>query len=228
MAALFFYIYTKMEASVIMQVSKKFLNIKMLINLVLSFVLLIILFFYANTFIFRIDLNNNSLYDLSPRTLSVLNQIHQPILITVLFQDEHSIYEDLRNLLHEYQIETRMVKINWVDPVKDRSETEALADKYSLNSAQVLIIDDGQRYRVINASEIISVEKIEGTNDYRMIGFLGERLISNSILELIENKISKIYFIIGHGELGSNLKNQNRSISKLRAALDRKFINSDF
>ena len=228
MAALFFYIYTKMEASVIMQVSKKFLNIKMLINLVLSFVLLIILFFYANTFIFRIDLNNNSLYDLSPRTLSVLNQIHQPILITVLFQDEHSIYEDLRNLLHEYQIETRMVKINWVDPIKDRSETEALADKYSLNSAQVLIIDDGQRYRVINASEIISVEKIEGTNDYRMIGFLGERLISNSILELIENKISKIYFIIGHGELGSNLKNQNRSISKLRAALDRKFINSDF
>ena len=120
-----------------------------------------------------------------------------------------------------------MVKINWVDPVKDRSETEAL-DKYSLNSAQVLIIDDGQRYRVINASEMISVEKIEGTNDYRMIGFLGERLISNSILELIENKISKIYFIIGHGELGSNLQNQKRSISKLRAALDRKFIDSDF
>ena len=194
MAALFFYIYIKMEASVIMQVSKKFLNIKMLINLILSLVLLIILFFYANTFIFRIDLNNNSLYDLSPRTLSVLNQIHQPILITVLFQDEHSIYEDLRNLLHEYQIETRMVKINWVDPIKDRSETEALADKYSLNSAQVLIIDDGQRYRVINASEMISVEKIEGTNDYRMIGFLGERLISNSILELIENKISNIFY----------------------------------
>ena len=64
----------KWKLSVIMQVSKKFLNIKMLINLVLSFVLLIILFFYANTFIFRIDLNNNSLYDLSPRTLSVLNQ----------------------------------------------------------------------------------------------------------------------------------------------------------
>ncbi len=211
-----------------MQISKKFLNIKMLINLILSLVLLIILFIYANTFIFRIDLNNNSLYDLSPRTLSVLNQIHEPILITVLFQDEHSLYEDLRNLLHEYQIATRMVKINWVDPVKDRSETEALADKYSLNNAQVLIIDDGQRYRVINASEIISVKKIEGTADYRMIGFLGERLISNSILELIEDKISKIYFITGHGELGSNLKNQNRSISKLRATLDRKFINSDF
>ena len=145
MAALFFYIHIKMEASVIMQVSKKFLNIKMLINLILSLVLLIILFFYANTFIFRIDLNNNSLYDLSPRTLSVLNQIHDPILITVLFQDEHSLYEDLRNLLHEYQIETRMVKINWVDPVKDRSETEALADKYSLNSAQVLIIDETLR-----------------------------------------------------------------------------------
>ena len=175
----------------------------------------------------RVDLNKKSLSALSPRSHALLDQLERPIELTVLFQEEHILFDDLHNLLQEYQSSSQMIRINWVDPVKDRAETESLAVTYALLEAQVLVLDDGERQRIIEAAEMMDVEPVDGADRYRLVGFRGEQMISNALIELIQGRRSKIYFLQGHEELILTMDGGRRSISELRSMLQRRAIDSE-
>lgn len=206
---------------------KKWHHLHGVVNIGLAFILLLLVLAVSTRLVLRVDLNKKSLYSLSPRSHALLDQLERPIKLTVLFQEEHILFEDLHNLLQEYQSSSQMIRINWVDPVKDRAETESLAVTYSLLEAQVLVLDDGEQQRIIEAAEMMDVEPVDGADRYRLVGFRGEQMISNAIIELIEGRRSKIYFLQGHEELILTTDGGTRSISELRSMLQRRAIDTE-
>ena len=206
---------------------KKWHQLHGVLNIGLALVLLLVLFVLSTRIVWRVDLNKSSLYALSPRSIALLNQLERPIELTVLFQDEHMLFEDLNSLLQEYQSASQMIRINWVDPVKDRAETEALAVAYALREAQVLVLDDGDQQRIIRAAQMMDVEPVEGVDRYQLVGFRGEQMISNAMMELMEGKRPKVYFLQGHGELMLTVDGGMRSISELRSMLQRRAIDCE-
>jgi ABC-type uncharacterized transport system involved in gliding motility auxiliary subunit len=216
-----------MEAELMKKGWKKWHQLHGVVNIGLALVLLLVLFVLSTRVVLRIDLNKSSLYALSPRSIALLDQLDKPIELTVLFQDEHMLFEDLNSLLQEYQSVSQLIRINWVDPVKDRAETEALAVAYALREAQVLVVDDGVQQRIIRAAQMMDVEPVEGADRYQLVGFRGEQMISNAIMELMEGKRPKVYFLQGHGELMLTVDGGMRSISELRSMLQRRAIDTE-
>ena len=102
---------------------KKWHQLHGVVNIGLALILLLLLLALSTRLVIRVDLNKKSLYSLSPRSYALLDQLERPIELTVLFQEEHILFEDLNNLLQEYQSSSQMIRINWIDPVKDRAET---------------------------------------------------------------------------------------------------------
>tara|TARA_X000000368_G_scaffold418549_1_gene418673 strand:- start:2349 stop:3800 length:1452 start_codon:yes stop_codon:yes gene_type:complete len=215
-----------MEAELMRKGWKKWHQLHGMVNIGLAFILLLLLLVLSTRVVLRVDLNKASLYALSPRSHALLDQLERPIDLTVLFQEEHTLFEDLNNLLQEYQSASQMIRINWVDPVKDPAKTEFLAVAYELREAQVLVLDDGEQQRFIRAAEMMDVEPVDGADRYRMVGFRGEQMISTAITELIEGSRPKIYFLQGHGELSLSRDSGRRSISELRSMLHRRAIDA--
>ena len=206
---------------------RKWRQLHGVVNIGLAFILLLLLLALSTRVVLRVDLNKKSLSALSPRSHALLDQLERPIELTVLFQEEHSLFDDLNNLLREYQSASQLIRVNWVDPIKDRAETESLAVVYALREAQVLVLDDGEHQRIIEAAQMMDVEPVDGADRYRLVGFRGEQMISNAITELIEGRRSKIYFLQGHGELMLTMDGERRSISELRSMLHRRAIDTE-
>ena len=134
---------------------RKWRQLHGVVNIGLAFILLLLLLALSTRVVLRVDLNKKSLSALSPRSHALLDQLERPIELTVLFQEEHSLFDDLNNLLREYQSASQLIRVNWVDPIKDRAETESLAVVYALREAQVLVLDDGEHQRIIEAAQMM-------------------------------------------------------------------------
>src|ERR1043166_989369 len=54
----------------------------------------------------RMDWTKSSYYSLSDKTIQLLKAIKEPITVIVFFQPSQEVYDDVRNLLREYQDKT--------------------------------------------------------------------------------------------------------------------------
>ncbi|RZO87687.1 MAG: hypothetical protein EVA58_02055 [Kiritimatiellaceae bacterium] len=194
------------------------------VNVLLAYLLLLLVFMLSTRLILRSDWSEFSFYALSDRTVSLLDELDQVVEITVLFQEEHRLYEDIEQLLKEYQAASSLVRVTWLDPVLDRGQTEAIALQFSVREAQVLILDNGVEHRIIRATDMMDVEPVEGTERFRITGFRGEQMISQALLELKESIRPKVYFLEGHGELSLQVSPNGRSLSRLRSMTQQRAI----
>ena len=156
------------------------------INLILSYMAVIALLWLSLHGVIRFDVHKSSVHRLSEGTITLLQEWGEPLEITILFQPEHPLYEDIVALMAEYTLHASSLKITWIDPLKDRAATEKVAARYQLDQAQVIIVDQGQAYRVIHATEMMEIESIPGEEHYRILTFLGEQTISSTLREFKE------------------------------------------
>ena len=206
---------------------RKWQRIHVGVNILLAYLLLLAVFLLSIRFIVRSDWSEFSFYALSDRTAALLDELDQVVEITVLFQEEHRLYDDIQQLLKEYETASDLVRVKWVDPVLDRGQTEALALLYSIQEAQVLILDNGVEHRVIRATQMMDVEPVEGSDRFQLVGFRGEQMISQGLLELKESIRPKVYFLQGHGELSLQMNQNGRSLSRINTLAQQRAIDLD-
>jgi ABC-type uncharacterized transport system involved in gliding motility auxiliary subunit len=107
-------------------------NLNAVVAVVLAFVVVQMVCFISLRNPVRLNLSGRTYYTLSDKTLNLLDELQSGITVTVFFQEEHQLYHDIENLLEEYQYHSRNIKVEWVDPTRDLSRTEKLANKYGL------------------------------------------------------------------------------------------------
>lgn len=175
-------------------------NLNSILAVILAFVLVQMICFVAARNPIRINLSGRTYYELSDKTLSLLKELERQVTVTVFFQEEHSLYHDIDNLLEEYQYYSRNIRVEWVDPTRDMARTEQLASKYGLTEAQVVVFDIGDRSKVVKQSELADLIMEKGQKEPTYAAFKGEQAFSSAIYGLMQGETPTVYFLVGHGE----------------------------
>jgi len=146
----------------------------------------------------RVDRSAKQFYSLSSKTTGLLDTLEKPVEVTVFFQSENVLYEDIHNLLREYQFHTDQLNIQWVDPDRDIAQTEELAAKYDVKEYNVVVFDCENRTTYKRVDEIAQLNTSSG--EAKITAFKGEQAFSSAILEVVQKTVPVVYFLTGHGE----------------------------
>ena len=147
---------------------------------------------------YRDDLSRTQRYKLSSKTIGLLESLEKPVAVTVFFQPGNVLYEDIHNLLREYQFHSSRLNIQWVDPDRDIAQTEELAVKYKVTDPNVVVFDYDGRSKYVRVDEIATINASSGID--RITSFKGEQAFSSAIQGVVQKTVPVVYFLTGHGE----------------------------
>ncbi len=190
-------------------------NLNSILSVVLATVLVLEIGYIALMNPMRINLSDRTYYQLSEKTLNLLDELESQVHITVFFQEEHKLYLDIENLLEEYEYHSHNITIEWVDPTRDLARMEKLVNKYGLTEAQVVVFDIGGKFSVKKQSDIADVALKRGMREPSIIAFRGEQAFSSAIYGLIQGDTPIVYFLVGHGERRITDFDQTSGFSKI-------------
>jgi len=167
----------------------------------------------------RFDWTFSEAYSLSPQTLKTLEGLKDEIEVFVLLPQGDEIYEKVERLLQTFMSASSKVKVEFLDPEKDRQRYELTAKKYSVTTPESVIFASKENSKWVEKEQLIEWDFSGG--DYmqpKMKAFKGEGAFLNAILEVTDPRRPKIYFTIGHGERRDSSKN-NTGISVFKDRL---------
>ncbi len=124
----------------------------------------------------RVDLTENKAYSLSPQTVRVLKDLHEPIHAIAFFTDQDPRREQVEDLLREYAQVTDKFTYEFVNPNREPGK----ARRYGLTRLGVVILTRGDRREQADVFD--------------------EEDLTSAIIRVTRDKPHVVYFTIGHGE----------------------------
>jgi hypothetical protein len=156
----------------------------------------------------RWDLSRNNKYALSELTKKFLRSLKKDVKIYVFFAPTSQsagseLYYDLQNLLKEYEFAgKRRVQVETIDPYRNLTRTRELQVKYNFGADENLVILDYEnRKKILRVADMAEYDPPGMFSETPQVrAFRGEQVITSALIELTENKETKIGFITGQGE----------------------------
>src|SRR3984893_527442 len=156
----------------------------------------------------RWDLSGYNKYALSELTKKILKSLKKDVKIYVFFAPTSQsagseLYYDLQNLLKEYEFAgKRRVQVETIDPYRNLTRTRELQVKYNFGADENLVILDYEnRKKILRVADMAEYDPPGMFSETPQVkAFRGEQIITSALIELTENKETKIGFISGHGE----------------------------
>ena len=156
----------------------------------------------------RWDLSGYNKYALSELTKRFLKSLKKEVNIYVFFSPSSQgagaeLYYDLQNLLKEYEFAgKRKIHLETVDPYRNLTRTRELQVKFNFGADENLVILDYQnRKKILRVADMAEYDPPGMFSETPQVkAFRGEQVITSALIELTEDKETKIGFISGHGE----------------------------
>jgi len=171
----------------------------------------------------RYDWSRSKYYALSDKTMSLLGSLTGRVDVVVFFQPGQNVYEDVVNLLKEYEEASGLIHVEKVDPDRDIARTDELARKYQVDQANVVVFDYNGRSKFVNAAEIVEMDysgMMQGRKA-EMTGFKGEQAFSSAIENVTRGRVPVVYFLAGHGEGDTDDRDATAGFSFVRQQIER-------
>jgi ABC-type uncharacterized transport system involved in gliding motility auxiliary subunit len=150
-------------------------------------------------------------YELSDKTKGLIASLNNKVEILVFFRTNHERYQDIRNLLREYEYaaarsKPQRLSISFVDPDRDLARTRDLKQKYDLTDANVVVFSSGGRRKYVESPDIMEDEvRFENGKPVRKhLAFRGEQAFSSAIQSVVQASRPVVYFLAGHAERDIN------------------------
>ncbi|MDR4509963.1 MAG: GldG family protein [Candidatus Brocadiaceae bacterium] len=142
----------------------------------------------------RFDLTLTGKYSLSQKTENILKNLNKPIVVTTLFNPGEMFYEQIVDILKEYAYHTDNIKLQTIDPLRNRTKVEELARRLKISDLQLntVVFECGEYSKHVQQNEVIEREY--------PFKFKGEEAFTEAILNVTQEKQTAIYFVTGHGE----------------------------
>jgi gliding motility-associatede transport system auxiliary component len=203
------------------------------VNVVLQTIIVAVIVLMINYIGFnrykRWDLSRYNKYALSELTKKLLKSLKKEVKIYVFFSPTSQstgaeLYYDLQNLLKEYEFAAkRKIQIENIDPYRNLTRTRELQVKYNFGADENLVILDCQdRKKILRVADMAEYDPPGMFSETPQVrAFRGEQIITSALVELTEDKETKIGFITGHGEAG--LENGS-SLTRFKEYVDRQNI----
>lgn len=165
----------------------------------------------------RADWSRNHFYGLSDKTVSLLNSLSNRVDITVFFQPDHMLYDDVVNLLKEYASACPQVRIERIDPNRNLARTEELARRYQVNEMNILVLEHNGRSKVVRADDLVEMdyEGVMRGEQPKPSVFKGELAISSALQSIAQERSPVVCFLRGHGERDINDRDPYTGYSEL-------------
>lgn len=222
-----------------MRVPKRLENFKFVrkiraLNLALQIFLVATLFlglnYIAGRHFLKFDLSENYANSLSPESVAHIKNLKKPVEIFMTMQpirgaadassnaETDAIIKEISRLLATYEYESdngsrRMIKFVSVDPIVSKKMGDELAMRFGSDIENSVIIACGDKNKKLVLSDFYDSF---GEKDSK---FKGEQAVSSAILSVSSDKVNKIYFLKGHGELNAAATDPNRGLSEFSNAL---------
>lgn len=187
--------------------------------LLLAAVIVLMLNYLSYRHYTRTDWSITQRYSLSPKTTDLLSSLKKQVNITVFFQPGNVLYEDIHNLLREYQFHSSTLNIQWIDPDRDIALTEEMAVKYQVTEPNVVVFECGERSKYVRADEIAQTDASSGVE--RILAFRGEQSFSSAIQGVVQQTAPIVYFLTGHGERDVDNFDKRSGFSGIRQLIER-------
>jgi ABC-type uncharacterized transport system involved in gliding motility auxiliary subunit len=176
----------------------------------------------------RADVSSRRYYTLSDKTQNLLRSLAGDIRVVVFFQRNHVLYDDVRNLLREYEYAASKVRglylrIAWVDPDRELAATRELAREFDVTEPNVVVFAADGRRRHVDVKELTDSElSLQGGRPVkRMTAFRGEDAFSSALQSVMRSQTPRVYFLGGHGEHGINDTHERLGYSRLARIIRR-------
>ncbi len=178
------------------------------LNVTLQVIAVVAVLIAANYYAFnnfvRWDVSRRDGHDLSAQTRNLLKKLKDEVKIIVVFQPQNVLLGDVLNLLKEYQYASdKKVTVEVVHAATAYQRALELKRDYEFElNEEVLIVDVKGRHKIISAHRLAEFDTsgLERGLRPRITSFLGERVVTSALLELLEGKPAVVYVAYGHGE----------------------------
>jgi ABC-type uncharacterized transport system involved in gliding motility auxiliary subunit len=173
----------------------------------------------------REDWSSQQLSVLAPQTEEVLDALDRPVRMIAFTGREHRGRDLMEELLREYAIRSRKVRIEFVDPDRDLGQSKDLQLMFGLAQADVLLLVSGDRHETLSMDDMVILQSDEERamgQEPKMTGFQGEAMITSALMRLVGDTQPVVYFLTGHGESDIDLfEEDRRALSEVRQHLER-------
>ncbi|MFT5122593.1 MAG: ABC-type uncharacterized transport system involved in gliding motility auxiliary subunit [Kiritimatiellia bacterium] len=156
----------------------------------------------------RVDISASQYYDLSDKTEYILGSLTNRVDVKVVIQpggtaEEQNLYEDVRKLIQEYEYVSRKIKVEIIDPDRDKGRIEELRVLYDLTDSNVVIFESGNRRKNVTTLDMGVFKQDKPTafgGRPELKQFRGEAAFTAAILYVTRPGQPTVYFLSGHGE----------------------------
>ena len=171
----------------------------------------------------RWDWSRAKYYGLSDKTLSLLGSLTNPVQFVVFFNADQEVYEDVDNLLKEYEYASPMIHVERVDPDRDLARTEELMRRFKVEEPNVTVVESGGRSMYVTAKDIMQYDysMLPMGQSPEKVAFKGEQAFSSAIQNVTQAKRPVVYFLQGHGERDVESFNRSAGYSTIAEELRR-------
>ncbi|MFO0680565.1 MAG: GldG family protein [Sandaracinus sp.] len=183
-------------------------------NVVVSSVLVVLITLMANYLSFRHyhrwDWTSEGLFTLSPRTHELLTSLDTDIDVYLVLSSGESNYQDVRELLERYRAESQHVVLHFVDPDREPSEYQLIAERFGLARAMLadgsaaadvaVVMSNGDRVWKITRDDLVSVDFDPSGEGDAHVDVRSEQAISGGLLEVTSGRATHVCITTGHGE----------------------------
>lgn len=156
----------------------------------------------------RTDVSGSDYYRLSPKTLSLLAAIERDVAVTAIFEADHELARETRNLLAEYQaaadaLPGRRLRVTFLDPDRDLAAVRDLAREEALPGANLVLFACEDRRKVVDARQLADYDygwRADGGVRKTRTAFRAEQAFSSALQSVAVARRPVVYFVRGHGE----------------------------
>jgi len=184
----------------------------------------------------RFYLSQDTRVQLSPKTLSVLKGLTNNVDITVYYDKEEPLYDDIMLLLQEYQAHSRKLTVKTIDYYHDVGPAAAFLARLHLGSTtnkDFVVFESNGRSDSVPGNWLNQYRYAyePGTNaddstvylTRKRTKFNGEMLFTAKLFALTQAKPLNAYFLQGHGER-SPTDPGDQGCSKLAEVFHRNYV----
>ena len=187
------------------------LNVLLVVLVVLAVVVMVN--YLSRDYSVRLQLSSQTKIQLSPRTLSLLHSITNPVKVILYYDKKEPLYTTVQDLLNEYARANPKISVRTVDYVRDPAGAQQIKTDYKLAAAtdkDLVIFDCEGRRRLLDGKALTQavLEQVPSEKENQRLYrrkptvFEGESGFTAALLMVTSPNPLNAYFLQGHREHG--------------------------
>jgi ABC-type uncharacterized transport system involved in gliding motility auxiliary subunit len=170
----------------------------------------------------RGDWTKARIYSLSQTSRTIVSKLSKPVRVTVFMTRNSRLYQPVTELLNRYRQLSPKIEVEFLDPERNPARAEALVREFGIRQNTV-VFRSGDRKKYVEEDKLADFDfasaGMGGAPEIK--AFKGEESFTSAILDVTENRVTKVYFTAGHGEPALDSQERGRGFAQAKQLLER-------